>query len=115
MRSSAASPPSPRGAPTCCRGSSFFIPTVPPVILFASNRVRLGPALAGAVRSGAVPEPLDCLHHLAAGNLVLSLAIGAALGLESERRAERHRHLRGSRQPPGPRPPPPGPPPGARD
>src|SRR2546426_11699995 len=106
MRSSAASPPSPRGAPRCCRGSSFFMPPVPPVILYASNSVRRGPALAGAVRA-TVLEPRDRCHHLSAGNLVVPLAIGSALGLKSERLAERHRHLRRPRQAsaPGPRPP----------
>src|SRR4029453_3335303 len=107
IRSSAASPPSPRGAPRYCRGSSFFMPPVPPVILFASTCVRLRPALARAARGGAVPKPRDRLHHLAAGNLVLTLAIGPAPGLELERLAERDRHLRWTRKAaaPGPRTP----------
>src|SRR4029077_2469111 len=101
MRSSAGSPPSTRGPPRCCRGSSFFIPPVPPVILFArataydSNRPR--PALAGA-GNNTVPEARNGVHHLTTRNLVLGLPIRPPGGLEPERLAEGHRHLRGARQ-----------------
>src|SRR5436309_9519952 len=100
MRSSAGSPPSPRGPPRCCRGSSFFIPPVPPVILFAGTTYhpnRLRPALAGA-GNHTVPEARNGVHHLAARDLVLGLPIGAPLGLEPEGFSERHRHLRGARE-----------------
>src|SRR3989442_759961 len=108
MRSSAPSPPSPRGPPRCCRGSSFFIPPVPPVILFArtgydSNRLRL--ALSGA-GNNTVPEPRNGVHHLTACNLVLDLPFRAPDGLEPERFPEGHRDFCRARQasPPGPRP-----------
>src|SRR6267378_3670421 len=106
MRSSAASPPSKRGAPRSCRGSSFFIPPVPPVILFArtaydSNRLR--PALTGA-GNHTVPEPRNGVHHLAARNLVLGLPIRAPDGLEPERFPEGHGHFGGTRQEPPLRP-----------
>src|SRR6266849_8245707 len=108
MRSSAPSPPSPFGPPRCCRGSSFFIPPVPPVILFArtaydSDRSRPALAVAG---TDTVPEPRNGVHHLAAGDLVLTPPIGPPLGLEPERFSERHRHLCRARQaaPPRPRP-----------
>src|SRR5215472_8003316 len=93
IRSSATSPPSPRGSPRYRRGSSFFIPPVPPVILFArtpyySNRLRS--ALTGA-GNNTVPEPRNGVHHLAARKLVLALPIRAPSGLESKRFPERHR------------------------
>src|SRR5262245_20070792 len=108
IRSSAASPPSPRGSPRYRRGSSFFIPPVPPVILFARatndpNRLRPTPSGAG---NNTVTEPRNGVHHLAARKLVLGLAVGAPFRLETERLPEGHRHLRGTRQatPSGPRP-----------
>src|SRR5262249_46563406 len=106
--SSAASPPSPRGSPRCLRGSSFFIPPVPPVILFARTTCdpnRLRPALVGA-GNNTVPEPRNGVHHLAARRLVQGPAIRAWSSLEPERLAEGHRHL-GRPRPaaaPGPRP-----------
>src|SRR5258705_918996 len=102
MRSSAGSPPSKCGPPRCCRGSSFFIPPVPPIILFArataydSNRPR--PALAGGAGNNTVPEARNGVHHLTTRNLILGLPICPPGGLEPERLAERHRHLRGALQ-----------------
>src|SRR5262245_3861433 len=106
IRSSAASPPSPRGSPRYCRGSSFFIPPVPPVILFArtaydSNRLLPAPTGAG---NNTFPQLRNGVHHLAAGNLVLGLPIRPSLGLEPQRFSERHRHLGRARQAPAPRP-----------
>src|SRR5206468_2912532 len=102
IRSSAASPPSPRGPPRVCFGS-FIMPPVPPVLLFASTRVRLGLRSAGTAR-GAVAQPRDRLHHLAAGNLVSLLAISTALAVEPQRLAERDRHFPRARDAPAPRP-----------
>src|SRR5438552_8335457 len=84
IRSSAPSPPSHRGPPRCCRGSSFFIPPVPPVILFArtayaSNRLRLPLAGAG---NHTVPQPRNSVHHLAACTLALDLPFRAPDGLD---------------------------------
>src|SRR5436309_4053513 len=87
MRSSAPSPPSPRGPPRCCRGSSFFIPPVPPVILFARathHPNRLRPALGGP-GNHTVPEARNGAHHLAAGHLVLRRPLCAPLRRGPER------------------------------
>src|SRR2546430_16461318 len=92
MRSSAPSPPSPRGPPRCCRGSSFFIPPVPPVILFARpthHPNRLRPALGGA-GNHTVPEARNGVHHLAAPALVLGLPICPPPGPEPDRFSNSH-------------------------
>src|SRR5262249_17708353 len=100
--------PPPPGSPRSLRGSSFFIPPVPPVILFARTTCdpnRLRPALVGA-GNNTVPEPRNGVHHLAARRLVQGPAIRAWSSLEPERLAEGHRHLGRPRQAaaPGPRP-----------